>query len=334
MTIASLSALEKGTDEDGETEVRVLHDGTHGVDTNKYIKVLDGGLSPIARDLKTSMRMQAARGTPHCGVTVDVEGAHKVIVVRPEDWPLQACQIVPGGDVFLNTRGTFGIASAAYWWGRLAAALSRAGLLVPWLPLWAFLFADDYDLTAEGKEFMMSILAFVLWLDVLGVPLSWKKSRGGLTYTWVGYEKSLREWTLGISEQRAAWVDRWLTKVLDARRVHTGELREALGRMVYVYGALNYDRPFLGPLFAFLSVHPAGVSRRLPVYALVVVRWLRDQIRRRRSHVVRRRGSIEKAVLRVDAKAEGLVVAVGGGLHTITRTAPSIPPGRLGSTFA
>ena len=152
LTIASLSALEKGTDEDGETEVRVLHDGTHGVDTNKYIKVLDGGLSPIARDMKTSMRMQAARGTPHCGVTVDVEGAHKVIVVRPEDWPLQACQIVPGGDVFLNTRGTFGIASAAYWWGRLAAALTRSGLLVLglWLPFWAFLFADDYDLTAEG----------------------------------------------------------------------------------------------------------------------------------------------------------------------------------------
>ena len=113
-TIASLSALEKGVDEGGETEVRVLSDGTHGVDTNKYIKVLDGGLSPIARDLKTSMRMQAARGIPHCGVTVDVESAHKVIVVRPEDWPLQGCQIAPGGDVILNTRDTFGIASAAY----------------------------------------------------------------------------------------------------------------------------------------------------------------------------------------------------------------------------
>ena len=101
---------------------------------------------------------------------------------------------------------------------------------------------------------------------------------------------------------------------MNTKRVHTGELREALGRMVYVYGALNYDRPFLGPLFAFLSVHPAGVSRRLPVYAPAVVRWLRDQIWRRRSHVVRRRGSIERAVLQVDAKAKGLVVAVGGGV--------------------
>ena len=107
---------------------------------------------------------------------------------------MQGCQIVPGGDVFLNTRGTFGISSAAYWWGRLAAALTRAGLLVlgPWLPLWAFLFADDYDLTAEGKDLMRSILAFIMWLVVLGFPLSWKKSREASPIVGWGYERSLR----------------------------------------------------------------------------------------------------------------------------------------------
>ena len=46
--------------------------------------------------------------------------------------------------------------------------------------------------------------------------------------------------------------------------METGELREALGRLVFVYGALTYDKPFLGPLFAFLS-SPPGVSRRLPL---------------------------------------------------------------------
>ena len=54
LTIASLTALEKkGVDEDGDIEVRVLHDGTHGVDVNRSILILDGGVNPIASDIKT-----------------------------------------------------------------------------------------------------------------------------------------------------------------------------------------------------------------------------------------------------------------------------------------
>ena len=143
-------------------------------------------------------------------------------------------------------------------------------------------------------------------------PLSWKKTRGGFQYTWVGYEKSLKEWTLGISASRAAWADGWFTQLLDTRKVNTTELREALGRIVFVYGALHYDQPFLAPLFAFLALHPPGVDRKLPLYALIVVRWLRARLRARRAQPVRQRASIKHAVLRVDAKAEGLAVAAGG----------------------
>ena len=190
-------------------EFCVLHDGTHGVDTNRYILVMDSGSSPQAPDIKATMRHQSAKKVPHCGLTVDVDNAHKRLAVRPEDWPLAACQVYPEGGVYLNKRGTFGIASAAYWWGRLAAALRRFGLLVlgPLLPLWVLLFAGDFNLTAEGREFARSLLAFVWWLVLFRVPLGWKKSQGGLAYSWVGFELSLREWPLGISASRAAWVD-------------------------------------------------------------------------------------------------------------------------------
>ena len=149
-------------------------------------------------------------------------------------------------------------------------------------------------------------------MTLFGFPLSWRKSRGGLVYTWVGLEKSLREWSLGISASRAAWVDKWLSSALEAKRIDTGELREALGRLVFVYGALRYDRPFLAPLFAFVALHRPGVTRRLPVYVLVVMRWLRDRLRARRTLPMVERARVKNAVLRVDAKAEGLAVAVGG----------------------
>ena len=107
LAIASLSALEKGVSDEGLVDVRVLHDGTNGVDLNRYILVLDALTSPMAQDIKASMRLQAGSGVVHFGLTVDVKDAHRVVVNRPEDWPLQACQVYPGGVVFLNKRGAF-----------------------------------------------------------------------------------------------------------------------------------------------------------------------------------------------------------------------------------
>ena len=101
--------------------------------------------------------------------------------------------------------------------------------------------------------------------------MSWKKSRGGLCYTWVGYELSLRDWTLGVSASRAGWIRSWYERTLKTRTVDTGELREVLGRIQFVYGALVYDRHFLAPLYTFLALHPPGVVKRLPLYALITV---------------------------------------------------------------
>ena len=48
-----------------------------------------------------------------------------------------------------------------------------------------------------------------------------------------------------------------MTRVLKDGGVLMRELREAI-RLLFVYGALTWDKPFLGPLYAFLSHHPAG----------------------------------------------------------------------------
>ena len=179
-------------------------------------------------------------------------------------------------------------------------------MLGPLLPLWSLLFADDFDLTAEGRTFAQAILTFIWWVTLFGFPLSWRKSRGGLVYTWVGLEKSLREWSLGISASRAAWVDKWLSSTLEAKRIDTRELREALGRRVFVYSALHYDRPFLAPLLAFVALRRPGVTWRLPVYALVVIRRLRERLRTRRTLPMREWARLKNAV------ADGLSVAGGG----------------------
>ncbi len=72
LTVASLGAIAKGTRADGTTEVRIIHDGTHGVDVNRYIRVHDRIPFNLASDVSRLLRHQASRGRPYFGLTADV----------------------------------------------------------------------------------------------------------------------------------------------------------------------------------------------------------------------------------------------------------------------
>ena len=200
------------------------------------------------------------------------------------------------------------MAPAAYWWGRLGAMVHRAILSVLAGPfaIWTLLFADDWIVLALGKGMVFNLLYFLLLLRALGVPVSWRKLQGGQTVVWIGYELDLGRFSLGISERRAAWILAWMDRLLDTRMVVGRELSEVLGRMQFVYGALPYDRPFLGPLYALLARLAPTECREGPLYALIVVHWLRQRLRERRSHPARARRIDPQAAMRVDAKAEGL----------------------------
>ena len=87
LTIAALNALEKSVDEEGCVTVSRIHDGTTGIDLNRFIKVVDACSFPLAPDIKAVVRIQSARGVPLFGLVVDVPDAHRLVAVREEDWP-------------------------------------------------------------------------------------------------------------------------------------------------------------------------------------------------------------------------------------------------------
>ena len=104
---------------------RVLFDGTHGLCVNSKTRLRDQERAPIAADFKRSMREKSRIGELTFTLSADVTEAHRQVPIHPDDWHLLGCQVSPGGDVFVNTVGTFGIASASYYWSRVAAAVGR-----------------------------------------------------------------------------------------------------------------------------------------------------------------------------------------------------------------
>ena len=125
------------------------------------------------------------------------------------------------------------------------------------------LVADDFLLKAGGPRYRAALIVFFLLCASCGVPLSWSKTAGGDTITWVGFEL-LHSHQLGVSARRAEWLKRWTREVASSVYIQMSRFEEGLGRIVYVAGALEFERPFLGPLYRFLTIHPRNSVRRVP----------------------------------------------------------------------
>ena len=195
------------------------------------------------------MREKAELGQPTFALTADVSEAHRQVPIHPSDWRFLGCQISKGSSVYVNTVGTFGITSASYYWNRVGAAIGRVSQYVVGrqAATWHMLVADDYHLEAGGKEYRFALIAFFVVCSIVGVPLSWNKTSGGETVTWVGFELLHRTRQFGISQRRADWFRKWTTEVASSSSLHMASFEEGLGRVMYVAGAPEYERPFLGP---------------------------------------------------------------------------------------
>ncbi len=98
------------------------------------------------------------------------------------------------------------------------------------------MYADDLLIVAEGRRFLSSIVLILWALDLVKAPLKWKKCAWGFKVAWLGYEMSVKEWTLGISAYMAHWRLTWFMQVLRDGRVLMRTLREVLGRCVSCTG--------------------------------------------------------------------------------------------------
>ena len=321
LAIAALGAVPK---EQGSSVVRIVHDGSYSVDVNHRIKVRDRMRFPTVDDASGVLmhledQAEEERGLVRFSMLYDVARAHKLLPVKEKDWGLQAFRL-PGKEeemkeeVFLHTRGTFGIASAAYWWQRLAAGIVRLGHVLAGVELGILhlLFADDGWMVATGGFFWRKLLFWLFILDLLEVPLSWKKVRGGVKVQWIGYQIDVQKFEKGISSKKVKWVEDWISSHLISEGVLGRDLRSALGRFGFVAGALHHVRPFLGPLFAWSAVLSPGTFAKFPEAVRILLEYVKMQISLESMRKPRRVRERSREAFRVDAKAEGECIVIGG----------------------
>ena len=317
--IASLAVIEE------KDKVRVVHDGTNGVQVNNRIRVRDQVRSPGAGELRALLRerQEVGGGRKWLALLGDASKAHRRIKVRREDWGLQGCRLEPG-KVWVNKVGTYGVASAGYYWARLAAgALVRMFYyILGGGGQEALLFSDDLMMLAGRASEIKELGAMVFLWVALGVPFKWAKFRGGQEVDWIGYWVSFSQFRLGISASRAQWVRGWIAKILEEGSVNINDFHSFLGRICFIIGALDFLRPFVAPLFAWAASVGRQGNPLIPWSVSFLLRYLSDGLDEQgRAGEVKPRGRNLGVAFRADAKAEGHTVCVWGlGMPARTRS--------------
>ena len=313
--ISAQAAIEKS-----DSTFRIVHDGTHGVNVNNHIKMVNLQRFPTAAEQRALMTESSElRPGVHFCLQADVSKAHRRFLHKESDLGLLCCRadsktLTDNSILHVNRVGTFGIVSASFWWGRLCSAIGRLVLTVmgrQWF--WILMFADDSRTQAHGPEkFTMLALSLFIWV-IVGTPFSWKKVKGGLALDWLGYWVDYGRFQLGISEARTQWLIKWGKKILSDKLVLVAAMTEGLGRLSFTTGVLEFYKPFLAPMFAWCAAAPQGAVLPVPPLILFTLDWIVNQLSTGRNvttHKGRRR--ITGEIFRTDAKAEVDYVVIGG----------------------
>ena len=106
--------------------------------------------------------------------------------------------------------------------------------------------------------------------------------------------------------EEGAW---WGRGGLD--RVPPG-LKSVLGRLSLVAGALRHVRPFLAPLFAWSSSLAGGTFARFPDAVIILLEFVREEVARKPVRSLEPLLPSPTDIFRVDAKAAGEEIVIGG----------------------
>ena len=301
---------------------RVIHDGTHGVMVNHRIRCRDKVRMPGPREKRALLEEYEAEKVTVLSLVGDFAKAHRRFKYMEDEQGFLACKAsTESKTVYVNKVGTFGVASTPYWWARLSAALMR---LVYWVlgegfPNDMLLYADDLEVLTIGCEGRIGgVLAFSL-MAALGAPFKWAKQRGGLSTEWIGLTTDYRDLSMGLSQRRAEWILGWIRSLRSRKEITYREFAAGLGRLGFSALALPWERPLLGPLYAWSSaIQSNRGAMTIPWAVQFILDWIAKRLEAGgRMEVVKQPARVDSPPLRIwtDAKATEDAAWVGGWLE-------------------
>ena len=187
-------------------------------------------------------------GTRWVLLKADVTKAHRRVKVL-KNWRFQVASL--GEEWWVNKVGTYGMASAQSYWGRLAALLLRVlYALFPQVD-WNFVFVDDFLWLLRSKGAVNVAVALLATLLALGTPLSWKKTHLAEVNTWLGFVVHPNIPQVLMAANKHILVMEVLQIMVEGQAMHLKDIEKALGRIQWATAACPLAKSMLQPLWAW-----------------------------------------------------------------------------------
>ena len=177
----------------------------------------------------------------------DVTKAHRRVKIHSRDWRFQVAQI--GDEWWVNKVGTYGMASAQLYWGRMAALLLRIIYAVFPEIDWGFVFVDDFAWLLRGHLADLHSTALLVVLLSLGTPLSWKKAALAHTNTRLGFVIDPSGPIVQMARDKHALVMQLLDRLAAGEVFTLKDLEKGMGRLQWATSACPLTKPLLQPLW-------------------------------------------------------------------------------------
>eukprot|EP00435_Cladocopium_sp_Y103_P014947 s1451_g3.t1 len=201
-------------------------------------------------------------------------------------------------------------------------------LLGPGIPIELLLYADDLESLGVGKEGRKGTVMAFIYMAAMGSPFKWGKQRGGLCTEWVGVTSDYGSYSFGLSRKRAEWLVGWMRGICKEKKVEPRIFAAGLGRLGFAATALQWEKPFLGPLYVWsAAIRDKRGKVLVPWAILTILDWISRKMEEgRRMEEVKLPPSIEGSPLVVftDARASEHDACIGGylALHEDLKLCP------------
>ena len=156
-----------------------------------------------------------------------------------------------GTEWWVNKVGTYGMASAQLYWGRMAALLMRIFYsLFPELD-WQFVFVDDFLWLLRLESSGEMATAIMLVLLSLGTPLSWKKTLMAQVNTWLGFVIDPAVPSVQMAKEKFLLVMKILDDLEEGKVFTSKAIEKALGRIQWATTCCPATKSLMQPLWAW-----------------------------------------------------------------------------------
>ena len=169
----------------GRAERLVLDNSICGTNSNCCVPEVQH--MPSVRDVMHTYPLRETRSR-QAAVSLDVKSAHKRCVVKESEQGLLGFSFEDS--LYFYRVAPFGAVFAQHWWGRLGSCILRLMHILIWLSHTGHLFVDDYLISQLASILPATGAMLCLFLQVIGVPLSWKKLQLSDRAQWIGWDFS------------------------------------------------------------------------------------------------------------------------------------------------